>query len=767
MENKEFNFDNDEIDVRRALSTLYRYKFSIIFLMIIMTAFMGTNVYKKRNIYQSVVTLEIGSEVSKRAKDDLLSDVIGASQEVNEMTEMDIIKSSELISKAIKKVGMLHNYYSKHKYKLVEYYKNRPFTVYLKDGYNKNFELYPLDENSFRLQLKFKDKNGKNINYSNIHYYNKWIRTKNFHLKVEPNRKLKGKKYLFIVSEIDYIINSVKSRITVSMKSKDSNILKITYQDTIPLRTKELLDELAKAYIKRGLEQKTLEATQKLFFIEKQLDKIHTDLSQAEDKIKEFKIKRGALNTETNAKIKTENIDKYKLQLSKIKIDEEILNKIYKSVKKGIGLQNISLAGVRLLDLSLSVLIRGLQDDIIKKKSLQIEYTDQHPLIIAINQSIKQKRNMAKMTLKALRDSYKTKRENMEALINEQKSILESLPKYEREYSKLTRKHKVNEKIYSYLLSKKIEAEIAKASTVNKNKILDFAPIPIKPVSPKRKMVTIIGTILGMILGIIYAFIREFFDSRIKSERDIHLVTRVPIVAFIPKNMIITKKLVMKKEVTIDILNYPSPIFNEAFKTLRTNIELLYPNHRSIVISLTSTVTDEGKVTTAINLASIFSYTNKKVILVNLDLRRSRILDKFGKCDAGINSVLKGKKEINDVIHETIYDNLHIIHSGKEEKNSTNILHTQNVKNIIMKLRELYGIIIIVTPPVAFTKDAKVIMSHSDMSLYVVKNMFSKRDYLKNLDEFSKKINDLGIVLCNMEQKENQKLMNQYYNLEK
>ena len=79
----------------------------------------------------------------------------------------------------------------------------------------------------------------------------------------------------------------------------------------------------------------------------------------------------------------------------------------------------------------------------------------------------------------------------------------------------------------------------------------------------------------------------------------------------------------------------------------------------------------------------------------------------------------------------------------------------------------MYGIIVIVTPPVAFTKDAKVIMSHSDMSLYVVKNMFSKRDYLKNLDEFSKKVNDLGIVICNMEMKDNQKLMNQYYNLEK
>jgi len=767
MENKEFNFDNDEIDVRRALSTIYRYKFSIIFLMILMTILLGTNVYKKKNVYQSMLTIEMGSEVSKRAKDDLLADVIGASQEINEMTEMDILKSSEIISKALKKVGMLHRYYSKHNYKLIEYYKNRPFTTYLKDGFNKEFKLFPLDENSFRLELKFKDKNGQKVEYSKIHYYNKWIRSKYFHLKIEPNRKLTQHSYIFIVHEIDHIINGIKAKITVAMKSKDSNILKITYQDTIPLRTKEFLDELAKAYIKRGLEQKTLEATQKLFFINQQLNKLHKNLAKSQDKIEEFKIKKGALNMDANAKIKTENIDKYKLQLSQIKIDEEILDKSYKSVKKGVGLQNISLAGVRLLDLSLSVLIRGLQDDIIKKKSLEVQYTDAHPLIIAINNSIKQKREMAKKTLKNLRDSYKRKRKNMEALIKEQRDILKSLPTYEREYSRLTRKHKVNEKIYSYLLSKKIEAEIAKASTVNKNKVLDFAQIPIKPVSPKRKMVTIIGTILGFILGIIYAFIREFFDNRIKSERDIHLVTRVPIVALIPKNMIITKKFIMKKEVGIDILNYPNPIFNEAFKTLRTNIELLYPNHRSIVISLTSTVTDEGKVTTAINLASIFSYTNKKVILLNLDLRRSTILHKFGKADFGINSVLKGKRELEDVIHSTQYNNLDIIHSGEEDKNSTNILHTQNVKNIIMKLRELYGIIIIVTPPVAFTKDAKVIMSHSDMSLYVVKNMFSKRDYLRNLDEFSKKINDLGIVICNMEQKENQKLMNQYYNLEK
>ncbi|SHO80758.1 Tyrosine-protein kinase EpsD [hydrothermal vent metagenome] len=767
MEAKEFNFDNDEIDVRRALSTIYRYKFSIIFLMIVMTIFMGTNVYKKKNVYQSVVTIEVGSEVSKREKDDLLSDAIGVSQETNFMTEMDIIKSRELISKAIKKVGMLHRYYTKHSYKLVEYYKNRPFTVDLKDGFNKEFELYPLDENSFRLKLKFKNKSGQEIKYSNIHYYNKWIRTKYFHLKVKLNKKLTQNKYIFIVPEIDTVVNALQSKITVSMKSKDSNILKITYQDTIALRTKEFLDELAKEYIKRGLEEKTKEATQKLFFIEEQLKKLYLNLSQSQDRIELFKMKRGTLNIDAHAKIKIENIDKYRLQLSQIKMDEEILNRIYNRIKKGKGIDTISLAGVKLSDMSISILIRGLQEDIIKKKSLQIQYTDAHPLIIAINKSIKEKKSMIKATLKNLRNSYRNKRKNIEKLIKEQVKILNSLPKYEREYSNLTRKHKVNEKIYSYLLSKKIEAEIAKASTVNKNKILDFAPIPIEPVSPKRKMVTIIGTILGLILGLIYAFVREFFDNRIKTERDIALVTKVPIVALIPKNMIITKNLVIKKEVKIDILNYPSPIFNEAFKTLRTNIELLYPNHRSIVISLTSTVTDEGKVTTAINLASIFSYTNKKVILLNFDLRRSNILDSFGKCDFGINSVLRGENRVEDVIQKSIYNNLDVIHSGKEEKNSINILHTQNVKNIIIKLRELYGIIILVTPPVAFTKDAKIIMSHSDMSLYIVKNMFSKRDYLKNLDEFSKKVNDLGIVLCNIDMKDNQKLMNKYYNLEK
>jgi len=170
----------------------------------------------------------------------------------------------------------------------------------------------------------------------------------------------------------------------------------------------------------------------------------------------------------------------------------------------------------------------------------------------------------------------------------------------------------VNEKIYSYLLEKRSETAIIKASTVSKNRIIDKALYPEGPIKPKRKLIVLVGLIMGLILGIALAFLREFLDDRIKEEEDVTKVTDVPILGTIPH--------IKENDDKVQVFSSPKSALAESFRNLRTNLQFMARETSAHVIAVTSTVGGEGKTTTCINLGGIMSMADKKTVILNVDM---------------------------------------------------------------------------------------------------------------------------------------------------
>ena len=340
-----------------------------------------------------------------------------------------------------------------------------------------------------------------------------------------------------------------------------------------------------------------------------------------------------------------------------------------------------------------------------------------------------------------MKESIKEKKKLIERSIAEQQKLLNKLPTDERVYGELQRKFVVNEKIYSYLLEKRLETAVIKASTVSKNRIIDSALVPEMAIKPKRKIIVLVGLILGLILGIALAFLRAFLDDRIKEEEDVTSKTDIPLLGSIPH--------VKKDSDKLKVFLSPKSAMAEAFRNLRTNLQFMSRKYSSHVIAVTSTVGGEGKTTVCINLGGIMSMVDKKSIILNLDMRKPTLHEKFGiQNGLGMSTLLSGNTTLANVIQKTEYENLDIITSGPVPPNPSELIQGEIMEKLLAKLREVYDVIILDTPPVGLVTDARILMHLADTSIYVLRVDYSKKEYLRNLERLSKEdISGLGILL--------------------
>jgi capsular exopolysaccharide synthesis family protein len=735
--------DEDEIDIKEIFRTLYRYRYMIVLLVILTTVVSAYIAYFKPSVYQASATVEVG--LDKRGyggSQDVLSLAMDSGA-MNSDTEMDIIKSRFLSEKALQKVDFSHRYYTTRNYREVELYKESPFRVGMLKGYGISFDLYPVDGKHYRLVVQeAEDANKTRWSYDKTHLYGKEIVTKRFHLNVVKAKEPKAAQYRFVILDPENLGSMVQRGVGVAQKSKFSTILEISYEDNVPLRAQEFANALADAYIQQNIEKKTKEATRKLAFIDKQLKYITENLKSSAVKLEEFKKTSNTVSLSAKAENILRQMSEYETKLAQISMQQEILNKLYRQVRSGKNLESIAIMGMDSDKSGLDEIVKELQNAIIKKKVLRESYTEVHSEVSKLTKTITQLKKVLIETIKNLKESSREQKELLEKQIAKQQKLLNTLPADERMYGQLQRKFVVNEKIYSYLLEKRSETAIVKAATVSKNRVIDSALLPKAPIKPKRKLIVLVGMILGFILGVALAFLRNYLDDRINEEEDITKVTNVPRLGVIPH--------IKKDGEKVQVFLSPKSALAESFRNLRTNLQFMGREHSGAhVVAVTSTVGGEGKTTICINLGGIMSIADKKTVILNLDMRKPTLHKKFGlKNGKGMSTLLSGRTSLGEVIQATQYANLDVITSGPVPPNPSELIQSELMERVLEKLRDVYDVIILDTPPIGLVTDARTLMHFADTSLYVLRADYSKKEFLRSIEKLSREeISGLGILL--------------------
>lgn len=747
MNSNQLDIPEDEINFKEIFWTLNRYNISIIFFIFIFTLSAIVYAYFKPDIYKATATIEIGIENRvSGGRNDVVA-LATSNGYISPDTEIAILKSRFLVVMALDSVDFRHHYYTTINMKEFELYKNSPFDVKLTKGEGLSFEVFPYSKEKYRVVVAGVDKHtGLEWRYDKVHRYSEKVDTINFSfvLTLKDNQKLKNEKYRFVILTQNSAISSAMGRVEAYTVGKFSSIIAISYTDNVALRAKEFTNALANAYIDQGVDKKNREASKTLSFVNSQLKDINKNLQSSELSLENFKKDSDSISLDRKSLSLSNKLETAERDLSKVMVQLGVLDSIVDSIKDGKDLNTISVTGLDIssANFSLPALVDRLQEAMLKLDALKIDYTDEYPEVQAMQSSVNHIKNSINSMISNMRKNLIEQKNILTLLIDKEKKDISTLPQKEKILGRLKRKFVVNEKIYSYLLEKQASVAISKASTVSNNRILDEALLPSSAISPQRKMIVITGLLLGVLFAIGFSLLRAFLDDRIKSELDITKNTKIPILGVVPH--------IKNNPNKVSLHLFPKSIITEAFRHLRTNLNFMLKGDLPHTIAITSTVSSEGKTTICINLASIMSMSNKKTIIVSVDMRRPTLHKKFRLSnDKGMSTLLAYNSSLLDVIQHTDYKNIDIITSGPIPPNPTELIHSDLMEKILNKLKKDYDMIIIDTPPVGLVTDARMLIDFVDTTIYVVRAEYSKKAFLKNIDKIStfKDIHGLGIVI--------------------
>lgn len=750
--------NNDEINIKEVIKTVLRYKYSILFITLLFAILSVVFAYTKPSVYSSSTTIELVEDSNSNkssSADFMLQAFEGGSANVD--NEVEIFKSRFLAQKAFNLLDLKTQYFTTNNYRKIELYKNTPFIVQSKilDDllYGKTFILTPIDENTFNLKIKpisifsitgflktigvlptnISDK----ITYDKNHSYDEKIATQYFTLSIKKLHTLTNKKYEFRFNNDLAIFSDFRKNISVSQISKNATILKLTYQSNSSLKAKDVLNALINAYLQEEVEAKTQEANLTLEFIDKQLNSINKRLQKSETKLENFKERNQVVGLNEQAINTTEQLSKYEAKLEEVQTELNILSNLNQYIRSNQNLAGLTVGSINFADPALGTLVTKLQEEATKKSSLLVDYTEFHPDVKKASRNIASLKNSIKGALRNNLRQLEQRKNSLKSVIRKFNKSIATLPKQERQLSRLTRFYNIDEKIYSFLLQKRAETAILKSSTISKSRVLDEAIAIDIPVKPKRTLIVLVGFILGLIVGLALTFLREFFNNNIKNSDDIEKLSTLPIYGIIPEH---------KNEKTLKLAD-------EAYRSIRTNLQFLPKHDKSEIIAITSSVSGEGKTTIATNLAKVIAQSRKKVILLDFDLRKANVHQEFNiPNNIGVSNYLTNQNNLEEVT-QGINSRLDIITTGTLPPNPSEIILSDKMQELISILKEKYDYIIFDTPPVGLVTDALILVNYSDISFLVVKADYTRKEFVKNLDTLSKEHskNTFGLILNGVE----------------
>lgn len=453
-------------------------------------------------------------------------------------------------------------------------------------------------------------------------------------------------------------VKNILSNYSVAERGKLTGILGLNYQGQDKEHITKVLNAILSAYSAQNVARRSAETAQTLKFLDEQLPELKKQLDDAE---REF--------------------NKFRQQYNTVDVTKE--SELYLT-------QSITLETKKI----------ELQQ---QQADLAAKYTAEHPAMREINAQI--------------------------AALNKQISdlndTLKRLPDLQRQYLQLYREVEVKTQLYTGLLNSYQQLRIAKAGEIGNVRIVDTAVEPVEPIKPKKIQILILAIFLGGFLGALVALLRNVLRTGVKDSAQIEREFDLPVYATVPRSPVQeTRMSILKKKKSIPILavKHSDDIAIESLRSIRTAIHFALANAKNNIIMVAGPAPEVGKSFISTNLATIFAQGDKKVLLIDADMRRGYMHKYFDvEVKPGLSEFLSNQVELSQIIHNTQVNGLNVITRGKSPTNPSEILSSQKFKTLLDELSTQYDHIIIDTPPVLAVTDGIIISQYAGVNLLIAR----------------------------------------------
>lgn len=665
----------------------------------------------------------------------------------NLQSEGFTIQSRSLLLNAIKQLDYRISFYISGRVRTYDLYAKKPLQINLLkfdslDFYRDPIKFKPVNKNTFELSWNVgKDEIQRNFRYN----YPVNIGPTSFTIRypgaINPNAT-----YLFKFNTPESFLNRVRNGLRISESIKNSNILTIQQTDENPQFAMDIINAIMKEYLNYDRNQKTQSATQMISFINDQLRYLSSQVKGSEQSLEKYKQNAKIMDVGSSTGVALAKVSNLESQRSLLKIQLIAIDQLKGQIAAEKNAVNLNLNLEGSIDPLLGILVGNLNNLLNEKNALLKVYNNTSQPVDEINRQISQIKNAALQNISASNQRIRKNIDYLDSQLAEVNQQVSVLPTAERDLIGLNRDFQINEKVYSFLSEKSLEAQVNRSAILPGATIIEQAQLNTAPISPNDRETYRTTIVFGFLTGIAVIILIRVLNPYIYEREIIERLTSVPILGAIRK----FPGKIDENNTQVLSLSKPRSIFAESVRIIRTNLNFLASGKKSKVICITSEVAGEGKSFVVINLASSLALIDKKVLLISADLRRPKLHKTFGTPNnMGLSNYLVNQCSMNDIIQHLDCENLDFISAGPIPPNPSELLHNARMGDLITRLKERYEVILIDTAPIGLVSDSIPLIRLSDINVFVIRYGKSKHSAAALPERLAKEynLNNMVIVL--------------------
>ncbi len=666
--------------------------------------------------------------------------------------EMEIMHSRTLVEKTVRDLQLNVTYWAQGPIRYDESYVNSPF--FIKELTLKNitspieYDVRVIDGGD---KVHFEDEETDSTFTmafgDTIHtYYGSWVLVRN------PNVTEKNPKHTLgmVINSWAQTLYTYMSYIEATNINEYVNIIDLSISGITPQKNEDLLKYLINLYVQADIDDHNRIADSTIAFINNRLESVSQSLTSVDKDIESFKKanKLTDLTNDANELLQTSTTVNQSMQ------DKQVQYRVVDDLENYLSNADNN---TRVMPTTAPISDPAFVQTLDKYNSLELQRqsqlqtsTEANPNIKSIDIQLGQLRGDLLSMLRTYKKGLNTEQNDLVSRNSEMQGSIEKVPTQQRTYLDFTRQQNVLQGLYSYLLETREQTAVSKSNSLTDVRIIDEpirAPLPYFP-----SIIIIVAAIifLGLFIPSLVLFLRELLNKRVISADDINNATNVPVVA----NISHTKskkgeKLVISKDTRTEV--------SEQFRTLRTNLQFLMPDASEKVMLITSSMGGEGKSFVLLNLASAIAISGKKVLIMELDLRKPNIYPKLNVNDSiGFSNYVISDIKAADIVQPTdVHPNLYFVGPGTIPPNPSELLASQNkVEQLFNDVRNKFDYILVDSAPIGLVTDALLLSKYTDMVLYIVRQRYTYKKQINLIQGIAndKRFRKINIILNDVKQ---------------
>ena len=722
---------------------LYKYLHYLPFVILSLAIFVSLAYIKIRyttQIFRVESSLLIKNDDNNSAmKDQRFEQLLMTRNVSNLSNEMTLLRSSPVLKRVVKDLGLEVRYYNKGSVMSSFLYPQHPFLLEI---------LHAADSSAaFGLKITFINDKQFILNEGKTLYnFDQTIESGGnlFRITHNPGTNLNVfKSQIFEVSKVPLndVAREFTGNVRISQPNSESTILALTFEGENSRLANDFLNTLMAVYDTLMVEDRNKIAGNTLRFINDRLFELDDTLRGVEGNLRNFKADNQVFDLEAQSKVYLDKMGENNRQKTEVDVKISIVDFLLEYVSDRKNTHELVPTNLGIEEPALTQLVSEYNKLVLERDNNLKTTSPNNALIIGMDNALDKVRREIYEALSNVKHAYNIGRTNLEQQEKIMHDYLTSVPGKSMQLLNKERRQKILEELYSLLLQKKLEISLSSASTISNSRVVEPARGEGAMISPDSKKIYSFYFMIGLVIPIGLIALWELMQDKVSSRADVEKYTDTPILGAIGHST---------SEQSLVVIRNSRRLVAEQFRVIRTNLQYVTKKEKPVIM-VTSSFSGEGKSFISTNMGAVMALSGKKTVIMEFDIRKPKIVSGLDlKRKMGITNYIIGKASFNDLLVKVEgVEDLYVIPCGPIPPNPAELLLDKKLDELMQEVLKNFEVVIMDTAPVGLVSDATTLAHYADCTLYVVRQGYTFRNQMRMVEDLyvAKKLPSLCLLL--------------------